>query len=210
MLKHLPGHLNEGFIELESNDICDKSNKKRDEVDYMLFQGEKVSLRKMTVEDAPAYHKWQNDMKIAPLVNPFIDLYSLDEAEESLKRMLQPDNRKNYVIVDIKDKKPIGYTGLFNINHYHKNAECYIAICEAEYRGKGAGPEAMGLLMEYVFKEMNMHRLALRVFAENEHAIGMYKRIGFQVEGHLRETRFHNGSWQDSYIMSILQKGYLT
>ncbi|MCF6409355.1 GNAT family N-acetyltransferase [Pseudalkalibacillus salsuginis] len=176
----------------------------------MLFKGEKVSLRKMTMEDTSIYHKWQNDMKIAPLVNPFIDMLSIDEVEESLRGMLHADNRKNYIIEHLKDEKPIGYTGLFNINHYHKNAECYIAIYEDGYRGKGVGPEAMGLLMEYVFKEMNMHRLSLRVFAENEHAIGMYKRIGFQIEGHLRETRFYQGAWQDSYIMSILQEDYLT
>ncbi len=175
----------------------------------MLFKGEKVSLRKMTMEDAPIYHKWQNDMKIAPLVNPFIDMHSIDEVEETLRGMLHADNRKNYIIEHLKDEKPIGYTGLFNINHYHKNVECYIAICEEGYRGKGVGPEAMGLLMKYVFMEMNMHRLSLRVFAENKPAIGMYKRIGFQIEGHLRETRFHHGAWQDSYIMSILQEDYL-
>ncbi|MGP4081378.1 GNAT family N-acetyltransferase [Pseudalkalibacillus sp. R45] len=175
----------------------------------MLFQGERIKLRKMKIEDASTYYKWQNDMEIAPLVNPFIDSLSFHEVEENLKGMLHADNRKNYIIMHLEAEEPIGYVGLFNINHYHKNAECFIAICEREFRVKGFGQETMEILMEYVFKEMNMHRLSLRVFADNTHAIRMYEKIGFEVEGHLRETRFHDGKWQDSYIMSILQRDYL-
>jgi RimJ/RimL family protein N-acetyltransferase len=147
-------------------------------------------------------------MEIAPLINPFVDLLSLEEVQESFKGMLSADNRKNYIIEHLEDRKPIGYLGLFNINHYHKNVECYIALCEGEYRGKGNGFEAMKLMMDYVFSEMNMHRLSLRVFADNERAIQMYHQLGFVQEGRLREMRYHNGAWQDSYIMSILQKDY--
>ncbi len=174
----------------------------------MLFRGEQVCLRKMTLGDAEHYHRWQNDMEIAPLVNPFIDLQSMEEVQRNLQSMLEADNRRNYIIEHLEDRKPVGYLGLFNINHYHKNIECYIALCEAEYRGKGIGYEAMGLMMGYVFSEMNMHRLSLRVFADNERAIHIYKKLGFVQEGRLRETRFHNGKWQDSYIMSVLQADY--
>lgn len=174
----------------------------------MLFKGEKVRLRKMTGDDVKDFHRWQNDMEIAPLINPFIDLQSIEDVQDNFKGMLTAEHRKNYIIEHIEDEKAIGYMGLFNINHYQKNAECYIALCENQYRGKGHGSEAMTLLMDYVFSELNLHRLSLRVFADNDHAIHMYKNLGFSQEGRLREMRYRNGTWQDSLIMSILQKEY--
>ncbi|WP_257351952.1 GNAT family N-acetyltransferase [Pseudalkalibacillus decolorationis] len=174
----------------------------------MLFTGSTVKLRKMTQKDQGDYFRWQNDMEIAPLVNPFIDLKSVEEVEENFKNMLHDSNRKNYIIEHTDNGKAVGYLGLFNINHYHKNAECYIAICEPDYHGKGIGYESMQILMEYVFMEMNLHRLSLRVFAENTKAIRLYQKLGFEKEGHFRETRFHNGKWQDSNIMAILQQDY--
>ncbi|WLD94751.1 GNAT family N-acetyltransferase [Alkalihalobacillus sp. AL-G] len=173
----------------------------------MLFKGATINLRKMSQQDKVDYQRWNNDMELAPMVNPFIDLQSAEEIDEYFQN-IHDKSRKNYIIEHIVDEKAIGYLGLFNINHYHKNTECYIAVCEKSYHGQGVGYEAMQLLMEYVFREMNMHRLALRVFAENERAIRLYEKLGFKKEGYFRDTRFHNGGWQSSYIMAILQHEY--
>ncbi|NOU91684.1 hypothetical protein GC093_00320 [Paenibacillus sp. LMG 31456] len=38
----------------------------------------------------------------------------------------------------------------------------------------------------------------------NEQAIGLYKKIGFSIEGQLRKHAFSDGQYYDTYIMGLL------
>ena len=53
-----------------------------------------------------------------------------------------------------------------------------------------------------------MHRVQLRVDADNARAIHCYEKSGFKKEGTLRETVFREGKYVDQFIMSILQREF--
>jgi RimJ/RimL family protein N-acetyltransferase len=102
----------------------------------------------------------------------------------------------------------IGVTSLINIDTKNRNAECIIDIGEKEYWGKGYDSESLKLLLEYAFKELNLHRVSLRVFSFNERAIHIYNKLGFKKEGVLRESLFRNGKWHDIITIGILKREY--
>lgn len=67
----------------------------------------------------------------------------------------------------------------------------------APYRGRGYGTEALGLLCDFAFSEMNLHKLKVSVFAFNAAAIRCYEKNGFTREGLLRAEIFRAGAYQD-------------
>ncbi|MEC3557614.1 GNAT family protein, partial [Bacillus thuringiensis] len=70
------------------------------------------------------------------------------------------------------------------------------------------GSEAMKLLLDYAFLELNLHRVSLRVFSFNHKAIKLYEKIGFVHEGSSRQSLYRNGAWHDIVHMGLLQSEY--
>lgn len=58
----------------------------------------------------------------------------------------------------------------------------------AEYIGKGYALDALGALLEHFFARWGGRRVELAVRADNQRAIRLYQRLGFQVEGRRREV----------------------
>jgi len=177
----------------------------------MLFESPRIKLRKMTKEDASLYNKWQNDMDVMVSTNPSLDVYSMEATMDFVHHvMLGSSAAKCYIMMDKEKDVPIGIVSLINIDYKNRNAECIIDIGEKEYWGKGYGAEGMQLILDYAFREMNLHRVSLRVFSFNDRAIRLYSKIGFQKEGISRQSLFRNGKWHDIIQMGLLQHEYLS
>ena len=82
--------------------------------------------------------------------------------------------------------------------------ELSIGIGDQSNRGKGYGSEAMRLIIDYAFFELNLHRIQLTVFDYNQQAIALYERLGFQREGVFREFGQRDGKRYDMYLYGIL------
>lgn len=71
--------------------------------------------------------------------------------------------------------------------------------------GQG-GPFLRALLAE-MFGPLNAHRIGLDVTTDNVRAIGLYERMGFSREGHIRECwQRADGNWTDCYLYGLLAK----
>ncbi len=177
----------------------------------MLFQSERIYLRKMTGEDVDVYHTWRNDVEVMRTTNPSMDVYTWEDTNGFVNQViLHASSSKSYMIVDSQTNRPIGITSLIQFDLKNRNAECIIDIGEKEYWGKGYGREALKLLLDYAFLEMNLHRVSLRVFSFNEKAIKLYEKLGFKQEGISRQYLFREGKWHDLVHMGILQQEYIT
>ncbi|MCM1991615.1 GNAT family N-acetyltransferase [Oceanirhabdus seepicola] len=175
----------------------------------MLFETDRIKLRKMKREDIEVYNRWSNDEGVVRNTYPNLDRYSMEDTEKFYNKVNNSSSSKTYIIEDVKKQKSIGITTLLNIDFYNRNAEFIIDIGEKEYWGKGYGKEAMVLMLQLAFLELNLNRVYLRVFSFNERAIKLYEKIGFLYEGRLREAIFRDGKWHDIVNMGMLQREYL-
>ncbi|MFD1068020.1 GNAT family N-acetyltransferase [Oceanobacillus locisalsi] len=175
----------------------------------MLFESERVRLRKMTKEDAELYHKWRNDVEVMHSTSPFLDVYPLKATEDFVEyAILGSETSKGYMLVDKERDISIGIVSFVHMDYKNRNAECIIDIGEKQYWGRGYGEEGLTLLLDYAFYELNLHRVSLRVFAFNKRAIQLYQKIGFKAEGTSRQALFRDGKWCDVSHMGILQEEY--
>jgi RimJ/RimL family protein N-acetyltransferase len=72
-------------------------------------------------------------------------------------------------------------------------------------RDRGLGTEAIRMFVGYGFEQLGLHRISLGVFAFNPRARRVYEKVGFVVEGVLRDEHRWEDQWIDSTVMSILE-----
>ncbi len=74
-----------------------------------------------------------------------------------------------------------------------------------EWQGKGIGKALMSAGLDLADKWLNLTRLELEVYTDNEPAIRLYEGFGFEREGTLRQHAFRDGHYVDSYMMARLR-----
>lgn len=176
----------------------------------MLFESERIKFRKMNANDVSIYNRWRNDLEVMRTTSPSLDLYTEEESNDFVTHVILGSAvAKSYIILDKQDgDRPIGIISLIQLDYKNRNAECIIDIGEKDCWGKGYGSEALRLLLDYAFLELNLHRVSLRVFSFNHRAIHLYEKIGFKHEGISRQAIFRDGGWNDIIQMAILQHEY--
>jgi Acetyltransferases, including N-acetylases of ribosomal proteins len=70
--------------------------------------------------------------------------------------------------------------------------------------GKGYATEAAGLMLDFGFQTLNLHRIQAACGPDNRPSQRLLARLGFTPEGRIRDHVFTNGAWRDSLLYSIL------
>ena len=74
----------------------------------------------------------------------------------------------------------------------------------AEERGRGVATEALRLLTDWAFAELDAVRLELMISVENEASRHVAERCGYVLEGVLRSVYVKPGRWEDTEVWSRL------
>ena len=75
-----------------------------------------------------------------------------------------------------------------------------------EYTGLGIGTIILKELEKWAIKK-GTHRITATVRHHNKRGLGLYLKLGYQIEGMARETAFFDDEWQhEYYIAKIVSK----
>lgn len=136
-------------------------------------------------------------------------LFEAGEREMSSERQRQrieliKKGNESEIFVAEENDKLIGY--LFAIGGQAKRTKysAYIVIgILNQYRGVGIGTKLFQRLEEWAINH-KIHRLELTVITKNEAGVGLYKKMGFEIEGIKRDSLYIAGEFVDEYYMSKL------
>ena len=104
----------------------------------------------------------------------------------------------------LDDDDLIGYIELDGIMWTHQMGGVSITTGDPKNWGKGYGYEAMQVVLQFAFDELNLHRVQLTVFTYNARAIALYEKLCFQREGVYREHIYCDGKRHDMYLHGLL------
>lgn len=72
--------------------------------------------------------------------------------------------------------------------------------------GKGVGSKLVATVIDLADNWLNLKRLELTVYADNERAVKLYKKFGFEIEGESEAFAFRNGEYVSAYHMARVVK----
>jgi RimJ/RimL family protein N-acetyltransferase len=163
-----------------------------------------VRLRSVCDEDSNLLFEWINNRDLVVLNAPFRPISKV-EHDQWFDGLATRKSLVFFMIEEVDSGLAIGSCQLTNIHDVHRSAELQIRIGRSDYQNKGAGSEAVRLLVEHGFDKLKLHRIMLHVFSTNLRALHVYKKNGFKQEGVLREAAFIDGGWLDVIIFGLIK-----
>lgn len=128
-------------------------------------------------------------------------------AELWRKRLAEPPEG-TFNLVACAENEIVGQLGLYTFpNHPRRRHAGQIGMAvRDDWQGKGAGTALMQAAVNLADKWLNLIRLELDVYTDNEPAIRLYKKFGFVIEGTLVKYAYRDGQYVDTYTMARLRK----
>ncbi|MFC9941435.1 GNAT family N-acetyltransferase [Streptomyces pratensis] len=72
-----------------------------------------------------------------------------------------------------------------------------------DHRGRGYATEATELILTYMFAEQRYNKCEVEVYAFNEASLALYRKLGFAIEGRLRQHEYFAGQYHDVVLLGI-------
>jgi RimJ/RimL family protein N-acetyltransferase len=167
-----------------------------------MINGQKITLGPILPTDFPLLFRWADDADAARMNETYRP--AMWKSQEEFWFHLRDASRVMFAIRKQGSPTLVGYVQITNIDPVHRSALVGLRIGDEAERGKGYGGEALELAVDYCWKQLNLSRLALNVFANNGRAIATYAGKGFEQEGLIRRAVFIDGEWLDVVVMALL------
>lgn len=177
-----------------------------------IFRGELVRLAVESPETlAKSQSRWFRDSELLRLAESDpAQMWSEKNRKEWAEEQMKKDGNSNFrfSIRTLSDDTLIGEV---SIHPQWISADAWVGIGlgERDYWGRGYGTDAMRLILQYGFIELNLHRISLASHSYNERALKSYEKVGFKVEGTIRHDTLREGRRTDGIFMGILRDEWL-
>jgi RimJ/RimL family protein N-acetyltransferase len=127
---------------------------------------------------------------------------NVERQSQMIEGLLKSDN--STILVAEDHGKLIGYLFARGGQAKRNKHAVYIVIgISKAFTGKGIGTKMFSALEKWA-TDHEIHRLELTVMTENKAGLGLYKKMGFEIEGTKRDSLWINGAFVNEYYMSKL------
>ncbi|KAF8899796.1 acyl-CoA N-acyltransferase [Gymnopilus junonius] len=165
------------------------------------------AFRQSDLDDILALH---NDAEVALYATSGFAVPQGETRKESYK-----NNAEKAELFCVAETKPfessasdkpefIGIAALWPDQERGQRHSRYSITLNKKFWGRGYGSEITKFMVDYAFRNLNMHRISLGVIQGNDRALSIYKNCGFVLEGTQRKSNWIDGGWRDVYLMGML------
>jgi putative acetyltransferase len=127
-------------------------------------------------------------------------------SREVWRRRLAETGEGKHNLVAVAGERVVGMFSLHAFQRPRRQHAGSLGMSvHAEWQGKGVGGALMRAGIDLADNWLNLTRLELEVYTDNEPAIRLYERFGFEREGLLRRHAYRDGRYVDAYFMARLR-----
>jgi putative acetyltransferase len=128
-------------------------------------------------------------------------------AENLRKRLAEPPEG-TFNLVACAENEIVGQLGLHTFpNHPRRRHVGQIGMAvRDDWQGKGAGSALIQAAVDLADKWLNLIRMELEVYTDNEAAVRLYTKFGFIIEGTHINFAYRDGQYVDAHFMARLRK----
>jgi len=174
------------------------------------LKGKNIYLRALEPNDLEFIFAIENDQSIWEVSNThtpysrFLVKQYLENAHQDIYEAKQ----LRLAICQDQDFPAVGLVDLFDFDPKNNRAGVGIVIQGNEHRNQNIGSEAIALLIEYAFSNLNLHQLFANIGTENVASTALFTKFGFEMIGVKKEWTLVNGKYKDEAIFQLLNKNF--
>ena len=170
-----------------------------------MYQTARLGLKRLGVEELSGnYPAWFSDEE----VNQYNSHFRKPETPAQVRRYvetLDDDATKLvFAIYWLETSTHLGNIAVQRIDHYNRSAELAFLLGEKSYWNKGVAYEATQIILRHCKNHLNLRRLYLGCFADNQAMAKLSEKLGFEQEGRLKEAIFGSGQYHDVLLYGLL------
>ncbi|MCC2610401.1 GNAT family N-acetyltransferase [Neorhizobium petrolearium] len=160
-----------------------------------------LSIRARTPDDAPA---------IATLINlpgyRYGTLRIPHHTPDEVRKNIENQSSNSFELIAEFEGRIVGICGLSRFPNPRRAHAGSIGMgVHDAYQGRGIARALLGEILAIADRWLNLKRVELTVYTDNDRAIRLYERNGFVKEGHLRCFGFRDGEYVDAYTMARIR-----
>ena len=167
--------------------------------------GKKIHLRALEPEDIDFLFAIENDesyWEVSSTQTPF-SRFILEQYIASAHQDIHEVKQLRLIIAENSTKNRVGMIDLFNFNSQHKRAGVGILIIDCEQH-KGYASEALQLLIDYSFSQLNLHQLFANITSDNAKSLALFKKHDFMKVGVKKEWVLSMGEFKDEVLFQLI------
>lgn len=174
----------------------------------VTLQGNTIFLRALEPEDLAFIYHIENDENIWEVSNTqtpyskFLITQYLENAHQDIYEAKQ----LRLAICKNESLEAIGLIDLFDFDPKNKRAGVGIIIQNEVDRNKGFGKEALGLMINYAFHQLQLHQLYANIGTENLPSLSLFTTFGFEKIGVKKDWNFTNNSFHNEILLQLIKK----
>lgn len=180
-------------------------------VPFPVVHTERIRLRQLTIEDAPAYFEIRSNGRVMQhLARPTAQ--SEGDARAIIQRAEEMVRSQEGIVwaISLPDEpRMIGTIGYYRSQPQNHRSEIGYEL-HPDYWGQGIMSEAMRAALDYGFNQMQLHSIEADTDPANVRSARILERHGFVKEAHFRENLLFEGRFLDSAVYSLLKSDYLS
>ncbi len=179
--------------------------------DDYFWQGERVRLRPMHVDDAELWlAEERSDSEGVRFLNYGMDLPKSEHAAEAFaEKYAEFSSRAERIMFSIEtlDGELIGGINIHSMNKKNGTFETGSRIYRS-FRGHGYGFEAKIIVLRYTFHELRYQKYNIRCMETNQPMIKQATRLGCHEEGRIRRHIYTDGKYHDELIFGLTREEF--
>lgn len=175
--------------------------------EFPIFETENLILRKFQDSDAPGFFLIRSNPELMKYI-PRPLAKTENEALDLIRSFNIAYEKGEHVSFAIELKETnefIGSVGYYRINYDAHRTEVGYLLSDKHHR-KGYLTEALRVLIDFAFQEMEFHSLEAVIDPDNIASIKLIEKLGFVKEAHFKENAYFDGKYLDALVYSLLNK----
>lgn len=118
-----------------------------------------------------------------------------------------PQGEDFFLIIEDNEGNPVGNINSHSCSPKDGTFEYGIGI-KKDHRGKGYAGEAIRILLNYYFTELDYQKVNVKIYSFNEESIKLHEKLGFTLEGRLRRSFFAMGTHHDILCYGLTKEEF--
>ena len=175
--------------------------------DFPPLETERLLLKPLAVNDLDFVYQHFSDPAIYRYLVDEEPVSTCIQAQEIVDFYAQPMGKSynRWVLVLKSEARAIGTCGYHLWDKRHHRAEIGYDLAQASWQ-QGFMTEALETVLSFGFDEMALNRVGAMVHPENEASLRLLAKLGFQMEGLLRDYYYQDGRFYDHWLLTLLKQ----